>query len=74
VYQETLQAQRRRAPARFPALMTATAQGKDGYEGWEPVWGATVFSLPQTMPDCPGVLTQVGGSPFDCAGLGSTDL
>ena len=39
----------------------------------EPVLGATVFSLPQTVPDCPGALVQVGGSPFDCAGLGSTD-
>src|SRR5437899_906530 len=25
----------------------------------EPVWGATVFSLPQTMPDCLGVLMHV---------------
>jgi hypothetical protein len=31
-----------------------------------------VFRFPQTVPDCPGVLVLVGGSPFDCAGLGST--
>jgi len=29
--------------------------------------------LPPTEPDCPGLLGQVGGSPFDPAGLGSTD-
>lgn len=39
----------------------------------EPVWGATVFRLPQTMPDCLGALMQMGGSPFDYAGPGSTD-
>ena len=32
-----------------------------------------MFRLAQTPPDCLGVLLQVGGSPFDCAGLGSTD-
>ena len=33
----------------------------------EPVWGATVFRLAQTVPD--GVIALIqGGSPFDCAG------
>jgi hypothetical protein len=32
-----------------------------------------VFRLPQTTSDCLGALMQVEGSPFDCAGLGSTD-
>ena len=31
-----------------------------------------MFRLPQTVPDSPRALVQVGGSPFDCAGLGST--
>jgi hypothetical protein len=32
-----------------------------------------VFRLAQTLPDYLGVLVLVGGSPFDCAGLGWTD-
>jgi len=32
-----------------------------------------VFGFDQTVPDRPGMLMQVGGSPFDRAGLGSTD-
>jgi hypothetical protein len=32
-----------------------------------------VFRLAQTVPDYLGVLVQMGGSPFDCAGRGSTD-
>ena len=28
---------------------------------------------PPTVPDCSGLLVQVGGSPSDSAGLGSTD-
>src|SRR5215469_16634417 len=48
--------------------------GQRAYTGvGEPVLGANVFRLAQTVPDCLGVLVQVGGSPFDCAGLGSTD-
>src|SRR5215472_10815746 len=39
----------------------------------EPVLGANVFRLAQTAPDYLRALLQVGGSPFDCAGLGSTD-
>jgi len=35
--------------------------------------GANVFRLAQTAPDCLRALLQVRGSPFDCAGLGSTD-
>ena len=31
-----------------------------------------MFSLPQAMSDRHGALMQVGGSPFDRAGLGST--
>ena len=32
-----------------------------------------MFRLAQTVPDYLGVLVQVGGSPFDSAGPGSTD-
>jgi hypothetical protein len=32
-----------------------------------------VFRLAQTVPDYLGVLVQVAGSPFDCAGRGATD-
>ena len=32
-----------------------------------------MFRLAQTAPDCLRALVQVRGSPFDCAGLGSTD-
>jgi hypothetical protein len=39
----------------------------------EPVWGATVFRLCQTVPDGFRALLQVGGSPFDSAGLRSPD-
>jgi transposase len=38
----------------------------------EPVLGATVFRLAQTVPDGVRALVQVGGSPFDCAGRRST--
>ena len=34
----------------------------------EPVWGANVFRLAQTVPDGVRAFVQVGGSPFDCAG------
>jgi hypothetical protein len=37
------------------------------------VWGATVVRHCSTVPHCLGVLVQVGGSPFDCAGPGPTD-
>jgi hypothetical protein len=54
--------------------LTAPRQGgKRLDEIREPVLGANVFRLTQTAPDCLRVLLQVGGSPFDCAGLGSTD-
>jgi hypothetical protein len=32
-----------------------------------------MFRLAQTLPDHGKALMQVGGSTFDCAGLGSTD-
>ena len=44
----------------------AATQGSGLLETWEHDY--------QTVPDGPRVLVQVGGSPFDCAGLGSTDL
>ena len=34
----------------------------------EPVWGATVFRLAQTVPDGVRALIQVGGSAFDYTG------
>jgi hypothetical protein len=44
-----------------------------GMEAGSQFWGANVFRLAQMASDCLGALVQVGGSPFDCAGLGSTD-
>lgn len=59
---------------RFLDAFAYAGRGAGLYGSREPVWGATVFRLPQTVPDRLGVLAQVGGSPFDGAGLGSTDL
>src|SRR6266702_4138157 len=39
----------------------------------EPVWEATMLRFLQTVRDFFGVLMQLGGSPFDCSGRGSTD-
>jgi hypothetical protein len=59
-----------------PNVSPGRPHGRDrpGWDGsWEPALVANVVILVQTAPDCLRALLQVGGSPFDYAGLGSTD-
>ena len=55
------------------ASLPVAGRAKGLYGSREPDLGANVFMLGQTAPDCLRALLQVRGSPFDCAGLGSTD-
>ena len=55
------------------ASLPVAGRAQGLYGSREPALGANVFRLDQTAPDCLRVLLQVGGSPFDCAGRGSTD-